>query len=318
MTPPFLSRCKLVIVKRSGWLSPANNRAAADQDSDAGLTDEPADDESIPESASQSTGSAQKNRQEILIHLLERLPDSVCLVIIESKVDKRQKQLINLIEQKGVMAEIGRQPARTLAQWVEVECRRRGIQIETAAAESLIDRCDLDMQVIWQELGKLFLYCDYASVKQVDLALITEISLPDLRGNIFNLTDALSDGQTEKALTLVDTLISQRQPVQLIQFMLARHLKLLICALELKRPDRIIAELKVLPFVASRLASQSRRFSIQVLEDLYARCFETDMLVKTGQISDRLALETLLVTASEKVAHNKSKPNVDGQGQNFL
>lgn len=293
MTPPFLSRRKLVVVRQSAWLSSGQTRAGADSAVDEARPADDADEDS------QETGSVRKSRQDELLHLIERLPDSVCLVFIETKVDKRLRQLVTAIEQKGVLAEIGREQPKTLQQWVEAECRRRGLLIDPTAAESLIDRCDLSMQVIWNELNKLFLYCAFAGVKEVGPDLIAEISLPDLRGNIFSLTDALSDGQTEKALQLVDTLISQRQPVQLIQFMLARHIRQLICAAELGRPDKITAELKVLPFVANRLASQARRFSLQVLEELYTGCFDSDMLVKTGQISDRLALETLLVRASE-------------------
>ncbi len=295
MTPPFMSRRKLVIVRQSGWLSASASRSAGSSNESADTDDTDAEN---ADSETTLAPSVQKTRQEQLVRLLEHLPDSACLVMIEQKVDRRLKQLMAIIEQTGVLAEIGREQPRTLQTWVEAECRRRGISIDPLAAENLIDRCDNSMQVIWQELNKLFLYCTYANCHQVDLPLIAEISLPDLRGNIFDLTDALSDGLTERALVLVDTLISQKQPVQLIQFMLARHLRQLICAAELGRPDRIAGELKVMPFVANRLANQARRFSLPILEDLYNRCFETDMLVKTGQISDRLALETLLVAAS--------------------
>ncbi|HAL74467.1 MAG TPA: DNA polymerase III subunit delta [Clostridiales bacterium] len=305
MTPPFLSRRKLVIVHQSAWLASGQSKTAADTVAeDIERVAEDSDDDS------QEIGSTRKNRQDAFLRLIDRIPDSACLVFIESKVDKRLKQLVNAIEQKGVLAEISREQPRTLQQWVDVECRRRGIQITSAAAESLIDRCDLSMQVIWNELNKLFLYCAYSGQQAVGVELIAEISLPDLRGNIFNLTDALSDGQTEKVLLLVDTLISQRQPVQLIQFMLARHIRQLICAAELGRPELIASQLKVMPFVANRLASQSRRFPIAVLEELYASCFETDMLVKTGQISDRLALETLLVKATELA--KRSRPTAKG------
>jgi len=302
MTPPFMSQRKLVVVRQSAWLTSGQSRTTAEPASDdaGSQTDDSEDD-------NPDNGSARKSRQEALLHMIEKLPDSVCLVFVENKVDKRLKQLVSAIEKKGVIAEIGREQPRTLQQWVDAECRRRGIHIAPVAAESLIDRCDLSMQVIWNELDKLFLYCAYAGLKEVGPDLIAEISLPDLRGNIFSLTDALSDGHTEKALQLVDTLISQRQPVQLIQFMLARHIRQLICAAELGRPDKITAELKVLPFVASRLASQARRFSLLVLEDLYASCFDSDMLVKTGQLSDRLALETLLVKASEMAKRSRTQ-----------
>jgi len=299
MTPPFISRRKLVIVRQSGWLASASGPRTV-----AAAAEEPAaaEQEDETEEADPASGSgAQKARQDQLNKMLEKLPDSACLVLVETKVDRRLRQLVATIEQKGVLAEIKKEQPGTLQSWIEVECRRRSLAIAPDAAASLIDRCDSSMRVIWQEMSKVFLYCAYAGCRTVDMPLISEISLPDLRGSIFDLTDALSAGQIERALLLVDTLVSQRQPIQLIQFMLVRHIRQLICAAESTRPERIASELKVMPFVANRLASQSRRFNLQTLEDLYARCFETDMLVKTGQISDRLALELLLVTASEQV-----------------
>jgi DNA polymerase III subunit delta len=298
MTPPFLSSRKLVITRYSGWLSPAgmarrgqNSPALAEADESNGSRTD--DDEHDEEESTPGAGSA-KTRLERLANILEHLPDSACLVMVEHKVDRRQKNLINLIEQKGVLAEIGREEPGVLQQWVSAECKRHEMKISELASQSLIDRCDCSMDMIWNELNKIFLYCQYAACREIDLPLIEKISLPDLRGSIFDLTDALSEGRTERALTLVDNLISQKEPVQLIQFMLARHLRQLICAAELGRADRIVSELKVMPFVASRLATQARRLPPQILEDLYGRCVETDTQVKTGRITDRLALETLL------------------------
>ena len=176
MTPPFLSRRKLVIVRHSGWLSPGS---AGQNLSDASESSDQEDE--VPD----FSGPTSKARQEQLAQMIRGLPDSACLVMIENKVDQRQKNLINLIQEKGVLAKIDREKPKTLQQWVVAECRRRQIQILPDAAESLIDRCDLSMQVIWQELQKLFLYCEGAGCRKVDSQLIGEISLPDLRGNIF-------------------------------------------------------------------------------------------------------------------------------------
>ncbi len=301
MTPPFLSRRKLVIVRQSGWFaSGAGNRSAPAEADTQEENGQDSDDVAEP-AGSMPNASAQKNRQEALIRLFEKLPDSACLVLLEQKVDRRLKTLVSAIEKRGVLADIGKEQPKTLLLWVDAECRRRGLKLAAGAAESLVDRCDAAMQVIWQELSKIFLYCSYAKTTDITLDLIADLSLPDLRGSIFDLTDALSAGQTGRAMILADTLISQKQPVQLIQFMLARHLRQLICAAELGKPDRIAAELKVMPFVAARLAGQARKLPIPLLEDLYGRCFEMDMQVKTGKINDRLALEILLAGASEQM-----------------
>ena len=296
MTPPFLSPCKLVIVRQSGWFSTAGNSRTrgSGQDSD--------DDDEGSSGSGEAADPAGKDRQAALTALFDQLTDSVCLVFVEQKVDRRLKKLVQAIERKGILAEFAREQPRTLQRWIDAECRRRGLSVEPAAAESLIDRCDGSMQVIWQELVKLFLYCSATGVAQVTRTLIDELSLPDLHGTIFDMTDALSEGKSGRALELADILISQKQPVQLIQFMLARHLRQLICAAELEQPGPIASELNVQPFVASRLARQARRLSPELLEQLYAACFSMDVTVKSGQITDRLGLETLLVESAVLLA----------------
>jgi len=289
MTPPFLSRCKLVIVRQSGWFAaPARGRSADDDDSS-------------PDDAEPAASNGPRDRQAALAALFAKVPDSACLVFVEQKVDRRLRSLVQAIEQNGVLAEFTREQPRTLARWIEGECKRRGLAVEPLAAESLIDRCEGSMQLIWQELTKFFLYCDNTGQRQIDRQLVDDLSLPDLHGSIFDMTDAISDGRTGRALELLDVLVSQKQPVQLIQFMLTRHLRQLICAAELGRPDAIQSALKVPPFVANRLSQQSRRLPPRLLEQLYAACFETDIRIKSGQIGDRLGLETLLAESARAI-----------------
>ena len=56
----------------------------------------------------------------------------------------------------------------------------------------------------------------------------------------------------------------------------------------------LISRLKVHPFVAKNLVSQSRGFTIAQLEKIYMLCFESDQWVKTGKMDDRTSMEVLL------------------------
>ncbi len=265
MTPPFLSTRKLVIVRASNWFV---------------------------------AGAATTDG---LVALIQALPDSVCLLFMEEKIDRRLKKLVQAIESQGLLALFDRAQPRVLQQWVEGLCRQQGLTIDPAAAASLIDRCEGSMQVLDQELKKLFLTCQATACTHIDLDLIEAVSLPDLHGTIFHMTDALSAGRVSDALRLTDTLIAQKQPVQLILFMLTRHFRQLICAADLKAKEAIGSRLKLPPFVAARLASQAAGLPIERLESLYALCFETDVAIKSGQIGDRLGLETLLIDCSRSL-----------------
>ncbi len=299
MTPPFFSRRRLVIVRQSGWFSQARSSKKTGPETDRS-TDRTAED-GIDDDFEDAPVSGSLPQAEQLTDLLSGLPDSTCLVFCESKVDRRLKNLMTAVQKAGVVGEFARERPDTLIRWIEGECRRRSLSIDQLAAESLIDRCDGQMQVIWNELSKIFLYTEGAGVSRISPSLIDDLSLPDLRGTIFDLTDAISAGQPDKALTLLDTLIVRKQPVQLVTFMLARHFRQLIVAKSAGTPDRVVAKLKVMPFVAQRLVGQARRLSPEDLEAKYQACFETDLAVKTGKITDRMALELLLVSAAGDV-----------------
>lgn len=286
MTPPFCSDVKLIVVRQSGWFSAGTHPVGRQSNRKNG--------DSEDKESSSGAKSQPSDLKSQLADLFARLPESVCLVFIEDKVDRRQKKLVQAIQKAGVLAFFDIQKPWMLQQWIVAECKRKNLIIHPTAAQSLMDRCENQMHVISQELTKLFLYCQSSGENVIDLPLIDRVSLPDLHGTIFDLTDALSAGRGDRALRLTDVLIQQRQPVPLILFMLARHLRQLICAAETSQPAAIANMLGVPPFVASRLARQAQNLSIDALESLYARCVDTDLEIKSGKISDRLALETLL------------------------
>lgn len=285
-TPPFMSKRKLIIVKNSTLFSAGTGRKSSST-------------ANVDNDVDNKGDGSHKDRQQELVELLKIVNDQICLVFIEQKADKRLKSLLAAVQERGIVAEMAQEKPAVLKQWVEAECKQKGITISSQAAESLVDRCEQSMRVIWSELEKLFLYVEYTDIKRVDEDTISLVSLPDLRGNIFDLTDSISKGDTGRALVLLDTLVRQRQPLQLIQFMFARHFRQLICAAETGQPNELISKLKIMPFVAARLIKQSKQFPLAVMERIYELCFESDMMVKTGKMNDRLVLETLIVRAGE-------------------
>ena len=265
-TPPFISSKRLIIIRRSG---------------------------------SFVVGGLDEKRRDRFIELLSNIPDSTCMVFIEDKVDRRLSKLIKAVEKIGVYGQILHEQPPVLGRWIRHSLEQYKILIEPSAIENLIDRCDSDMRQIQQELKKIRHYCEGAGHTRVDLDLLDEICIPDTRGTIFNITDAISVGNTDRALELLHVLLGRREPVQVILFMLARHFKQLIYALEARSEQQLTSAIGVQPFVARRLMRQCRRFSLHDLEKLYATCFETDLAIKTSLIQERDALEIILVQAGQ-------------------
>lgn len=332
-TPPFMSPRRLVLVWRSSWFSGGKSGVGTSGNENAdGQVADPSermkeDSTSVAEDVQASAAgggkasvtrdgkvamardvkasAARRSMVEERIELLGDLPDSVCLVFVEDKIDRRQKSLIATVERHGMIAEINRQTADDLVDWIIASCRKQGMSCGKCQATALAERCEYDMQMIWQELNKLFLALAYSGEKTITDAWIENLAPPDLRGSVFDLTDALAAGQADRALLLADRLISLRQPVPLLLFMLNRQVRQLILAAEVEDPSHLAAMLKLPPFIAGRLRRQTSGMSMQTLENLQELCWQTDLAIKSGQLSERIALDVLIAQAAEQFTAGK-------------
>jgi DNA polymerase-3 subunit delta len=198
---------------------------------------------------------------------------------------------------QGVLVEVNRQTDDSLCRWAAGILQKEDIRITVNAVGSLVDRCDRNMRTLESELKKIILYCRHSSISQISTEIIDLICIPDIRGSVFHMTDAIGLKRPDMALEILDKLISLKEPVTRIRFMMSRHFRHLICAKEIGRAELVSAKLKVMPFVARNLVKQSAKFQMKELLNIYDSCFKSDMDVKTGKMEERLSMEWLLVYA---------------------
>jgi len=258
-SPPFMSKRKLIIIRNSRTFS-------------------------------ESPAAETVN----ISNVLGKVNNSSCLVFFEEKVDKRKKTLLKEILNKGVIAEIVKAEPAELRTWTIKEFARNGIRISPMIADSFVERNDRDMLIMENEAQKLRLYVESQGSTEIVEEHLEMIGTADLKGSIFDMMDMISSGNASSALSLLDSLISRKEPVQLIFFMLARHIKQLICAGAIGNASRAASEMKVPPFVASKLVQTASAMSSQFLVDMYIECAETDISIKTSKIQDRTGLEMLI------------------------
>jgi len=270
-TPAFISKRKLVVIKNSGLFG-SNKK-------------------------SESKNEISKD----LENLINYIPESVCLVFSEKKVDKRQKSIVEAIHNKGVLADISKPDIRTIRTWVVKELDKSGIKIDANACDIFIERNESVLLQMTGELEKLVLYSKSQGVDIITSIDVENIGISDLKGSIFDLTDSLSKLNAQEAYRILDVLIMQKQPLPLISFMIARHFRQLIIAKDINDISEITKKLKVMPFVANKLFYQSRKFSVDSLDLIYNECYESEVSVKTSKINDRISIETLFAFIIEAV-----------------
>lgn len=235
---------------------------------------------------------------EAIEEIVNNIPDSSLLVFVESKIDKKKKKLLEVFLDNGIVGEFAYQDELKIASWIEKRMAQANLAIEQSSVSSLISRCDKSLRLIDMEINKLAIYCSAVGINYVTDNEISELCPPDVKGVIFDITDAIGAGDSANALNVMNNLIIQKTACTQIRFMMARHLRQLICAKELGSKDRIISELKVHPFVAGKLTNQAKKFTMERLIKLYNQCASDDRNFKSGKVDERHSLESFIVLAS--------------------
>lgn len=242
-----------------------------------------------------------KSASAELADYLKEMPETTSMIFVEEEIDKRNK-LYKAVQNKGRTVELGRQDETTLLRWVAGTVKKENKQISENTIRYFLAKVGTDMENIQKELEKLFCYVmDKTSISTED---VETICTTQITNQIFDMVNAVADKQQRKALDYYYDLIALKEPPMRILFLLARQFKLL---LEVKTMDKAgygrkeIAEKAGLnPFVVGKYQMQAKAFSNSELRSIIEDSVETEESVKTGRLTDMLAVELFIIKYSSK------------------
>lgn len=243
--------------------------------------------------------------QEKFKTLLDDLPESTRLVLIEHKdlVERKGKSLkkhwlLEWAEKAGSRVYIRPfQPLKEMemSSWIQGQARELGGQIAPQAAALLSSLVGGDTRLAHNELQKLLTYTAYSRPVHVeDVESLTPLTG---QADIFEMVDALGNQDGRTALIKFHRLLEE-QDFPLIFGMVVRQFRLLLLAREVMdsggREAEVSRALGMPDFIARKICSQARPFSLPVLEGVYRRLLDLDESMKTGQMEGELALDTFI------------------------
>jgi DNA polymerase-3 subunit delta len=245
--------------------------------------------------------------EERFIPLLDSLPQSAALVLLVE--DHRRYRAGSwrweVITPKHWLRDWAEnQPSRAfikdfplprqsdMPNWIKKRAAEQGGEFTSEGAQELSGLIDNDTRIASQEIFKLLTYVNFSrAVTADDVDRLTAFSG---HLNIFDMIDALAQGNQQKAMTLLKGLLEQEDPISLF-FLITRQFRMLIQAREILDEGggeaQIQKEFSAANWVAQKLASQARRFELQQLIKIYHHLLEIDVWIKTGQMPSDLALE---------------------------
>ena len=241
-----------------------------------------------------------KNQCPELTEYLNSLPDYLYLLFVEEEVDKRSK-MFKTVKQIGRVVDFSVQDEKTLMRWVLGILKREGKQITQRDMERFLSKTGTDMSNIEKELEKLLCYTMDRSVitgEDIDAVCTTQIN-----NRIFAMVQAVAEQNQKKALDLYYDLLALKEPPMRIMFLIAKQFNQLLQVKELAgkgaQKSEIASRVKVPPFVAGKLMAQARAFTREQILSYVEFCVESEEAVKTGRLSDRLAVELLIAKKYE-------------------
>lgn len=221
------------------------------------------------------------------------------LILIGTKLGARER-LLTAVKKSGEVHTFEQPTGKALVRWLVGHAKKSGLDLPEDVAEDLIARCSGDKMRLLQETEKLALYVGEDVATHDDVAALCP---PDVQSNIFAFVDSLAAGDRDRALKLLEELISAGEPPLRLTFMIRRQFQLVARAralIERGTPQREIASiLKVPPFVARKLDEQGRKLAEDDLERALALIQDLESGLKGGSdLSDDLQVEMTVLKLS--------------------
>lgn len=236
-----------------------------------------------------------KSPSEEFLAYLPSMPDTTCIVFVESLVDKRGR-LFKKVREFGYAAEMERQDFNRLARWAAGILSKEKRKITGRTMELLLSKTGDDMEHIQMELEKLISYTMGREViTDEDVEAICTVRVTN---KIFDMVSAIVNRQTRKAMDLYEDLLTLKEPPMRILFLIARQFNQLLQVKELlgngMDKGTIAARLKLQPFVVGKMIPQAKQFSREQILSYVTLCVEAEEAVKSGRLKERLAVELLI------------------------
>ena len=232
---------------------------------------------------------------EGLASYIKQMPQTTVLVLIDEEIEKSNP----LLKELAPLAEVKLFPllrGRELKVWIQKRVKEEGGAITPQAVNLLAELVGGDLWAMSSEIQKLLLYSQERPIGEDDVRqLVSYVQ----EANIFALVDAVAEGRTELAQRILHRLYLEGVPPTYILTMITRQFRLIAQARDLEPGlSRLQIQQRLglkASYALDKTLRQAELYDFEGVKRAYDKLLETDLAIKTGKYSDKLALE-LLVT----------------------
>ncbi|MDO8507086.1 MAG: DNA polymerase III subunit delta [bacterium] len=226
-----------------------------------------------------------------MIEILDKKPDStVMLFIEEGEPDKRTSLFKRLMKEKS--KELNLLQGGELLKWIKAEAEKNGGTIETKEANMLAGYYGGDLWQLKNEIQKLISYDKKITEESID-----KLSVANVNVKIFDLTDAITAKNREKAFKILSDLLDSGENEMYILSMIQWQVRNLALVYDLKDSNErdIASKAKMNPYIVKKTLSATRKIeSLDTIKAYYGLIIGAENDIKTGVKDPDISLELLV------------------------
>lgn len=250
------------------------------------------------------------NPQAVLIFVADhiRIPSDPRRMDMEDK--NRYERIRETLGDHCGIVELARVDEADALRWLLAEAEKQQIRLEQDAARELVDALGADMMLISNEFEKLTLYAGLK--KHITLGDVETMVLAAKQRSLYELTDAISAKDKQRALALLEGLLNASDGGEESAighlYMLARTFRQMLVILEknVRDPRTIWQALwqgfRMPPFAAEDLIRQARRYkSKRELTRALRLIARADLELRSQPPDKKLVLERLVMDLASEL-----------------
>lgn len=207
---------------------------------------------------------------------------------------KKTTKIYKLVQKNGECILCEKKKEYDILSWASRFFAVNGIEISNADINYLISICGTDKLMLNNEIEKLINYA--FETKKISKKDIDAIAIRTSDVIIFDLTDSLGNKDIKTALSALNELLENKEPIQKIAIMIAKHFKaLLVAKIAMIENRNVLDELATKsPYAANKYKNQAKSFSIEELKQKVLDFAKLDIDSKTGKIDLKIGLERII------------------------
>ena len=243
-----------------------------------------------------------------LCELFSDIPEwcTVVITLPEGVTPDGRRALTRQIKKSGIALEFAARPENEIFNWLQRRFADQGKRIGRAEMERLVFLSGNLMNRLIPEINKL---CTYAQGESITLSDINAVAHHLPEADVFEMTDALAAGNTDRAAALLAELLAGgEEPIMLTAIIGAQMRRLYAVKLSQEKrlgsgwAEQVTGQRS---FMIRRLEQTARSFSLRALRENVRLCAQTDYRLKseTSVTAPSALIEELLVRLAMNRSH---------------